>query len=146
LLRAAGIRFASTDLNHYSIPLLYASALEAQGSVQLLGALVRSPDKVPALDEFILTRRKDKRITEAITEEPCKTFVTPLEREDIEALSFALYKGFHDTAISIAASVSTQVLTPRQAVAMAALFNLFGALVGTSVAATIGKGWWIPPV
>jgi uncharacterized protein Yka (UPF0111/DUF47 family) len=72
--------------------LLEASALEAQGSVQLLGALVRTPDKVPALDEFILTRRKDKRITEEITEELCKTFVTPLEREDIEALSFALYK------------------------------------------------------
>ena len=72
--------------------LLEASALEAQGSVQLLATLVKSPDKVPTLDDFILTRRKDKRITEEITEALCKTFVTPLEREDIEALSFALYK------------------------------------------------------
>ena len=72
--------------------LLEASALEAQSSVQLLATLVRSPDKVPTLDDFILTRRKDKRITEEITEALCKTFVTPLEREDIEALSFALYK------------------------------------------------------
>lgn len=72
--------------------LLEASAREAQGSVQLLGTLVRDRDKIPTLDEFMHTRRKDKRITEEITEELCRTFVTPLEREDIEALSFALYK------------------------------------------------------
>ena len=58
----------------------------------------------------------------------------------VAALAFEYINGFHDTAISIATSVSTKVLTPRQAVAMAATFNLFGALVGTAVAATIGKG------
>lgn len=58
----------------------------------------------------------------------------------IAALAFEYINGFHDTAISIATSVSTKVLTPRQAVAMAAGFNLIGALVGTSVALTIGKG------
>jgi hypothetical protein len=72
--------------------LLEASAQEAQSSVQLLATLVKNRDHVPTLDEFIHARRKDKRITEEITEELCKTFVTPLEREDIEALSFALYK------------------------------------------------------
>ena len=72
--------------------LLEASAQEARGSVQLLATLVKNVDQVPTLDEFIQTRRKDKRITVEITEELCKTFVTPLEREDIEALSFALYK------------------------------------------------------
>jgi uncharacterized protein Yka (UPF0111/DUF47 family) len=72
--------------------LLEASAKEAQSSVQLLATLVKSPDTVPTLDDFIQARRKDKRITEEITEALCKTFVTPLEREDIEALSFALYK------------------------------------------------------
>ena len=72
--------------------LLEASALEAQGSVTLLATLVKSPDRVPTLDDFILTRRQGKQITEEITEALCKTFVTPLEREDIEALSFALYK------------------------------------------------------
>jgi hypothetical protein len=45
-----------------------------------------------ALDEFIQTRRKEKRIRHVMTEELSKTFVTPLEREDIEALSFALYR------------------------------------------------------
>jgi len=72
--------------------LLEASAVEAQTSVQLLAQLIRQPAKLPTLDEFVLSRRKDKRITENITEELCRTFVTPLEREDIEALSIALYK------------------------------------------------------
>jgi len=40
----------------------------------------------------VQSRRKDKRITQQITEELCRTFVTPLEREDIEALAFALYR------------------------------------------------------
>jgi inorganic phosphate transporter, PiT family len=56
------------------------------------------------------------------------------------ALVFEYINGFHDTANSIATTVSTKVLTPRQAVAMAAAFNLLGALVGVSVATTIGQG------
>ncbi|MDD4873242.1 MAG: inorganic phosphate transporter [Kiritimatiellae bacterium] len=56
------------------------------------------------------------------------------------ALVFEYINGFHDTANSIATTVSTKVLTPRQAVVMAAAFNLFGAMVGVSVATTIGKG------
>jgi len=72
--------------------LLEASAVEAQSSVQLLVELLRDSAKCPTMDAFVQTRRKDKRITEEITEELCKTFVTPLEREDIEELSFALYK------------------------------------------------------
>ena len=72
--------------------LLEASAVEAQSSVKLLATMLRNPDKGLDMDEFVQTRRKDKRITEEITEQLCKTFVTPLEREDIEALSIALYK------------------------------------------------------
>ena len=56
------------------------------------------------------------------------------------ALVFEYINGFHDTANSIATVVSTKVLTPRQAVSMAAGFNLLGALWGASVAATIGQG------
>ena len=44
------------------------------------------------IDALILSRRKDKKITEQIAEQLCLTFVTELEREDIEALSTALYK------------------------------------------------------
>jgi inorganic phosphate transporter, PiT family len=56
------------------------------------------------------------------------------------ALAFEYINGFHDTANAIATSVSTKVLTPRQAVVLAAACNLLGALVGVSVATTIGKG------
>ena len=56
------------------------------------------------------------------------------------ALVFEYINGFHDTANSIATTVSTKILTPRQAVAMATTFNLLGALAGISVATTIGKG------
>lgn len=56
------------------------------------------------------------------------------------ALAFEFINGFHDTANAIATSVSTKVLTPRQAIIMATFFNLLGAMAGVSVATTIGKG------
>ncbi len=58
----------------------------------------------------------------------------------IAALIFEYSNGFHDAANAIATVVSTKVLTPRQAIAMAAFFNLTGALLGGAVATTIGKG------
>lgn len=58
----------------------------------------------------------------------------------ITALVFEYINGFHDAANAIATVVSTKVLTPRQAIALAAFFNLVGALAGTAVASTIGKG------
>lgn len=72
--------------------LLEASAKEAQNSVQTLAKLFGQPVTSLSLDDLILSRRKDKKITEQINEELCRTFVTELEREDIEALSNALYK------------------------------------------------------
>ncbi|HEY9250489.1 MAG TPA: DUF47 family protein [Rariglobus sp.] len=75
--------------------LLEASAEEALTSTKLLTSYLQRSKAFTAasdLDEFIQSRRKDKRITQQITEELCKTFVTPLEREDIEALSAALYR------------------------------------------------------
>ncbi|HEU4669350.1 MAG TPA: inorganic phosphate transporter [Dyella sp.] len=56
------------------------------------------------------------------------------------ALAFTYINGFHDTANSIATVVATKVLTPGQAVLMAAVTNLAGALWGTAVAVTIAKG------
>lgn len=58
----------------------------------------------------------------------------------LAALAFEYINGFHDTANAIATVVSTKVLTPRQAIALAAITNLLGALAGTAVATTIGKG------
>jgi PiT family inorganic phosphate transporter len=56
------------------------------------------------------------------------------------ALVFEYINGFHDTANSIATVVGTKVLTPREAILLAASTNLIGALVGTAVATTVGKG------
>ena len=56
------------------------------------------------------------------------------------AIIFEYSNGFHDAANAIATVVSTRVLTPRKAIAMAAFFNLTGALFGGAVASTIGKG------
>src|SRR5437879_9139719 len=55
-------------------------------------------------------------------------------------LIFTYTNGFHDTANSIATVVSTRVLTPRQAILLATVFNLIGALAGTAVANVVGKG------
>jgi PiT family inorganic phosphate transporter len=56
------------------------------------------------------------------------------------ALGFDFINGFHDAANSIATVVSTQVLTPKQAVVWAAAFNFIAFLVfGTKVADTISK-------
>jgi PiT family inorganic phosphate transporter len=56
------------------------------------------------------------------------------------ALVFTYINGFHDTANSIATVVATRVLTPRQAVLLAAVTNLTGAFIGTAVASTIASG------
>ena len=72
--------------------LLESSAIAAQSSVLLLLELFKKSPDDSTLSDMISTRRKDKRITEEISEQLCKTFITPLEREDIEALSIALYK------------------------------------------------------
>src|SRR5438477_7168454 len=72
--------------------LLEASAQEARNSVQALSKLSTNLDKPLPMDEFAHSRRKDKEITKEISEAVYTTFVTALEREDIEALSNALYK------------------------------------------------------
>jgi uncharacterized protein len=75
--------------------LLEASAEEALTSTKLLTNYLQRMESYRTtgdLDDFIQSRRKDKKITSRITEELCRTFVTPLEREDIEELSLALYR------------------------------------------------------
>jgi inorganic phosphate transporter, PiT family len=56
------------------------------------------------------------------------------------AIAFDYINGFHDTANAIATSVSTRALTPGWAIAMSAVANFSGALIGTEVAKTIGSG------
>ncbi|MFH0922932.1 MAG: inorganic phosphate transporter [Candidatus Micrarchaeota archaeon] len=57
------------------------------------------------------------------------------------ALIFDFINGFHDSANAISTVVATRVLTPLQAVSMAAVGNLIGPLFfTTAIAATIGTG------
>ncbi len=56
------------------------------------------------------------------------------------AVAFDYINGFHDTANAIATSVSTRALTPSWAIAMSAVANFSGALIGTEVAKTVGSG------
>ncbi|MBI3594813.1 MAG: inorganic phosphate transporter [Nitrospirae bacterium] len=56
------------------------------------------------------------------------------------AIIFDFINGFHDSANAIATVISTRVMTPRMAIAMAAVMNLVGAFTGTAVAKTVGSG------
>ncbi|WP_431035417.1 inorganic phosphate transporter [Streptomyces sp. P6-2-1] len=56
------------------------------------------------------------------------------------AFAFTYTNGFHDSANAIATSVSTRALTPRAALAMAAVMNLAGAFLGNGVAKTVSEG------
>jgi PiT family inorganic phosphate transporter len=64
----------------------------------------------------------------------------------LAALVFTYINGFHDTANSIATVVATKVLSPRQAVMLAAVTNLGGAFIGSAVASTIASGLVDPKV
>src|SRR5438552_8815602 len=75
--------------------LLEASAQQADSSVHHLVALLEKlqQNETPEdLEEFAHSRGEDKRITQELTERLSKTFVTPLERADIQELAAALYK------------------------------------------------------
>jgi len=72
--------------------LLEASAKEACHAVEALKAVLSRHEQSPLMHEFADARSKDKKITEEISERLITTFVTPMEREDIEALAEALYK------------------------------------------------------
>ena len=72
--------------------LLLAAAQEAHESVRLVIELMKSPSDTKKCDDLVLARRKEKKISEQISEELVQTFVTGLEREDIEALARGLYK------------------------------------------------------
>jgi PiT family inorganic phosphate transporter len=60
------------------------------------------------------------------------------------AIALGFSNGFNDAANAIATAVGTKALSPRQAVALASVFNFLGAATGIKVAQTIGKGILIP--
>jgi uncharacterized protein Yka (UPF0111/DUF47 family) len=86
-------RMFGRDTRFYD--LLECSAAEARRSVGILRELVAalgSPEAERKLEEVGLSRARHRKNREETTRAVCRTFVTPLEREDIEALSSALYK------------------------------------------------------
>ncbi len=72
--------------------LLEASAEAARNSVRSLNRILSSPAEAPPIAQFHEAKARDKKITEEISRELVSTFVTQLEREDIEVLSAALYR------------------------------------------------------
>jgi uncharacterized protein len=72
--------------------LLEASAESARSSATALIELLSTPASQQSLEKFKQARRREKDLFAQISEELVNTFVTVLEREDIEALSSALYK------------------------------------------------------
>lgn len=81
------------DTKYYD--LLEGAAAEAKTSAALLIRLapqLGNSSEIDPLADVAQCRRKHKRLSQQTTAELCRNFVTPLEREDIEALSAALYK------------------------------------------------------
>ncbi|MGB0133412.1 DUF47 domain-containing protein [Dokdonella sp.] len=72
--------------------LLEASAEAALLSARALGTMLAEGAETPALDQFRVARKREKDLFAQINLELVNTFVTALEREDIEALAGALYK------------------------------------------------------
>ncbi|MBX3690485.1 DUF47 family protein [Dokdonella sp.] len=72
--------------------LLEASAEAARDSASALVHMFEAPQQTPTLAEFMHARKREKDLTAEINRELVNTFVTALEREDIEALAAALNK------------------------------------------------------
>jgi len=72
--------------------LLEASADAARQSTRALIAMLNAPVPARSLDEFRVARRREKELFGQISQALVDTFVTAIEREDIEALTGALYK------------------------------------------------------
>ncbi|HEY1137908.1 MAG TPA: pit accessory protein [Xanthomonadaceae bacterium] len=72
--------------------LLDEAAAAAHDSAKALHAMMKATDRQPALDEFKLARTRERAASEKIGKALVDSFITPIEREDIEALGSALYK------------------------------------------------------
>ena len=72
--------------------LLDESAAAAHESAKALHTMMKAPDRQPALDAFKLARQRERAASDKIGQALVDSFITPIEREDIEALGSALYK------------------------------------------------------
>ncbi len=72
--------------------LLDDAAVAACDSAKALHAMMKEADSEPALDAFKLARLRERTASDKISQALVDSFITPIEREDIEALGSALYK------------------------------------------------------
>ncbi len=72
--------------------LLDEAAQAAYDSTKALHSMMKATDRQPALDAFKLARQRERAASDKISHALVDSFITPLEREDIEALGSALYK------------------------------------------------------
>ncbi|PNS08279.1 DUF47 domain-containing protein [Solilutibacter silvestris] len=72
--------------------LLDEAADAAHESTKALYQLLKNPVGNPALDAFKLARQRERVASDKINHALVDSFITPIEREDIESLSSALYK------------------------------------------------------
>jgi len=72
--------------------LLDEAAIAAHDSARALHEMMRESDRQPALDAFKLARLRERAASDKISQALVDSFMTPIEREDIEALGSALYK------------------------------------------------------
>ena len=72
--------------------LLEEAAVAAHDSTKALHTMLKDADRQPALDAFKLARSRERSAADKISQELVNSFITPIEREDIEALGSALYK------------------------------------------------------
>jgi len=72
--------------------LLDEAAQAAHDSTKALHTMMKATDRQPALDAFKLARLRERAASDKIGKALVDSFITPIEREDIEALGSALYK------------------------------------------------------
>lgn len=72
--------------------LIEALAQSSSSSAKTLSQVLLHPDEIKSVDEIVHKRRQSKELNDEIAHELCVSFVTPFEREDIEALSSSLTK------------------------------------------------------
>ena len=72
--------------------LLDEAAQAAHDSAKALHTMMKATDRQPALDAFKLARQRERTASDKIGQALVDSFITPIEREDIEALGSALYK------------------------------------------------------
>lgn len=72
--------------------LLDEAAQAAYDSARALHSMMKAADRQPALDAFKLARQRERTASDKISHALVDSFITPIEREDIESLGSALYK------------------------------------------------------